>query len=113
MATENRSPLTQDEIDYVLCHLPRGNRKMIIEFFGIQSDKQRRVCFLKDLLGNGGGNVHIPGIMWAWTDGWRSKGFIIDFCRSESLKKETVRLTWNRVATRIAQLIEEGSFYSD
>ena len=107
------TPITLDEIDYVLCHLPENDRQGIKRFFDSEADKKKRIDFVKKLLGHGGGDIHnMPDAVVTTQDGWLSKGFIIRRRRKEETTAE-FRLTWNRVARRIATLIEEGSFYDD
>lgn len=113
MNNKPTTPITFDEIDYVLCHLPENNRQGIKRFFDSEADKKKRIDFVKKLLGHGGGDIHnMPGAEVTTRDGWLSKGFIIRRRRKGETTAE-LRLTWNRVATRISQLIEEGGFYDD
>ena len=106
----NKTPITLDEIDYTLCHLPENKRWEIKRFFDSDTDKKKRVDYVKRLLGHGGGDIHnMPGSEYTEWDGWLSKGFIIRRRRKGETSAE-LRLTWTQVTNRIIQLISSGDF---
>ena len=81
-----------------------GGVERIRDFFATHSSNKERATFLKDEYGMGG---HAPALLGSWQsdESHDSKGMVLkkDGC-------EDVRLSWEKVASRIATLIERGRY---
>ena len=98
--------ITEDEINHVLesGSMVAGGAERIRDFFANHVSSKEQAAFLKDEYGMGG---HAPALLGNWqSDEFHdSKGMV--------LKKggcEDVRLSWEKVANRIATLIERGRY---
>ena len=104
--------ITQDEIDYVL---KRGSnversKQRIYEFFVSNSEQKDRIGFLKTEYGTGG---HTSGIGRQWhSNEWHdAKGINLSKGSITNPFTKTL-LSWNVVAKRIGELIQEGEYLS-
>ena len=98
--------ITEDEINNLLesGSMVAGGAERIRDFFAVHSSNKERATFLKDEYGTGG---HAPAMLGNWQsdESHDSKGMV--------LKKggcEDVWLSWEKVASRIATLMERGRY---
>lgn len=81
-----------------------GGTERIRDFFAAHSNTKERAAFLKDEYGAGG---YAPALLGSWQsdESHDSKGMVLkkDGC-------EDIRLSWEKVASRIAALIERGRY---
>ena len=98
--------ITEDEINHVMesGSMVAGGAERIRDFFAAHSSNKERATFLKDEYGTGG---YAPALLGNWqSDEFHdSKGVVLkkDGC-------EDVRLSWEKVVSRIAALIERGRY---
>ena len=98
--------ITEDEINHVMesGSMVEGGAERIRDFFAAHSSNKERATFLKDEYGTGG---YAPALLGNWqSDEFHdSKGVVLkkDGC-------EDVRLSWEKVVSRIAALIERGRY---
>ena len=98
--------ITEDEINHVMesGSMVAGGAERIRDFFATHSNTKERAAFLKDEYGMGG---YAPAMLGNWQsdESHDSKGMVLkkDGC-------EDVWLSWEKIASRIATLIERGKY---
>ncbi len=105
--------ITQDEIDYVLntgSGFEQGKER-IYEFFIKNNEQKDRVNFLKKEYGIGSRSPGGLGKLWSSHQDHDAKGLKLSKGKITNPFTETL-LSWNVVANRISELIQDGKYLS-
>ncbi len=105
--------ITQDEIDYVLntgSGFEKGKER-IYEFFIKNNEQKERVNFLKKEYGLGSRSPGGLGKLWSSHQDHDAKGLKLSKGKITNPFTETL-LSWNVVAKRISELIQDGKYLS-